>query len=134
MSDEQRELPVKTTGVGELVRQPHGGALKRGGVNPGAGRPPSAIRADTRSDFDKVRHVAVRIAMSKAKGTKDADRLRAIELLGRFGLDEQINRADVAAALQGTIEDIRSFLTTIGTPEEQVLALLALVRPRWRGL
>lgn len=127
MSDEQPK------GEGELVRQAHGGALKRGGVNKGSGRPPAAIRADCRTDFDKVRPRLVTIALSDAKKWKGADILKAIELLGKYALDESINRSDVAAALQGTIEDIRSFLSPM-ISEEQLLALLSIIRPRWRGI
>lgn len=129
MSDEQ----TPPTGNGELVRQAHGGALKRGGTHPRPGRPASHVRADCRADFDKVRARLVTIALSDAKKWKGVDILKAIELLGRFGLDETVSRSDVAAALQGTLEDLRSFLSPL-LAEEQILALLSLIRPRWRGL
>lgn len=120
-------------GNGELVRQPHGGALKRGGTHPRPGRPPGAIRAECRADFEKARPELLKLALSKAKKTRDADRLRAIELLGRFGLDETINRSDVAAALQGTLEDIRAFLQP-HLDDERILDLMSTIRVRWRGL
>lgn len=44
--------PSKPTAAGHMERQPHGGALRRGGTNrPGSGRPPSVLRDRLRGSY-----------------------------------------------------------------------------------
>ena len=108
------------------VRQPHGGALNAGGT-PGnkGGRPPSAIRQACRDDFDQLRVKLVTIARSRK--AREYDRIRAIEVLGRFGLGEQrISDADVRAALEKTVGEIRALL-----PRDQAEVVLAAIAPFW---
>lgn len=52
------------------------------------GRPPSAIRARCRDAFDKRIATAMRIA-DDPKATR-SDRLKAIDLLGKYGLATQV--------------------------------------------
>lgn len=107
------ESPVESpeSGKGELVPQPHGGAIRRGGTNAGGpGRPPSRIKEALRKDFDErlplLREIAdgvVRLrivptcpecghesnAMTEAEiravFPQVADRLRALELMAKLG-------------------------------------------------
>jgi hypothetical protein len=97
--------------AGELVRQEHGGALRRGsqkGNTPGTGRPPSAIRAAAREALDKRMPLLSRFAASTKEKTND--RIRAIEALAKIGLEESIAVADVRRALDATGELIRDRL------------------------
>ncbi len=83
MSD-RREIAAP---LPEKVPQPHGGALYRGGVvghRGGSGRPPSALRAAIRESLAVRLPIAERIADDE--NASDSDRLRAVELLCRYGL------------------------------------------------
>lgn len=114
--------------VGEPMPQAHGGVLRRGGTNKGGtGRPPSEIRASCRERFDKLVPKLGRIA--SAKTSKDSDKIKAIEVLGRFGMDRAVSIVDVKSALKSTTEEIRDFLKP-----EQADALLARIQPHWRKL
>jgi hypothetical protein len=61
--------------------------------------------------------------------SKDSDKIRAIEVLGRIGLDRAISIEDVKAALRETNHEIYDFL-----PRDQADALVARLRPIWRKL
>jgi hypothetical protein len=127
MSDETTDK-TSATPVGALVQQAHGGALRNGGTNKGGpGRPPSAIRASARKRFDKLMpHLS---AIVRDETSKDSDKIRAIEVLGRIGLDRAISIEDVKAALRETNHEIYDFL-----PRDQADALVARLRPIWRKL
>jgi hypothetical protein len=109
--------------------QPHGGAIYNGGV-PGhagaGGRPPSAIKATARDLFDARLPKLARIADT---AERDGDRIRAIEVLGRFGLDMSLSVRDVGQALDETAAEIRRSL-----PDDQASALIERIRPIWRAL
>ena len=69
-----------------LVEQDHGGALLSGGIkghNGGTGRPPSAIRELCRGSFAERLEVLTDIADDTE--AKTIDRIRAIDLLGKYG-------------------------------------------------
>jgi hypothetical protein len=98
---------------GRLVAQPHGGALLPGGTGAaGAGRPPSAIREHLRGSWAERVRILVDIAegrIGRRTTTKDgdvidlgpypADRVRAIELLDRYGgVEKMLAELDDAAA------------------------------------
>jgi hypothetical protein len=105
-----RKSSVKSSGRVKQP-QPHGGALvpgAGGGRQPGAGRPPSAIRAAAREQLDKRLPLLGTFAGS-AK-VKTGDRIRAIEALAKIGLEESIAVADVRKALDATGELIRARL------------------------
>lgn len=81
--------------VGELVPQPHGGALQHGskpGQNgpgvAGPGRPPSAIREVCGQSFE--RSIPILEAIRDSADARDSDRLKAIDLLGKYGGIEQL--------------------------------------------
>ena len=92
------QSPTKAPGVGELVHQPHGGALRNGslpGTNAGgSGRPPSQIRAALAASFDARRHIYEKIADNKKGNPRD--RLAAMNAMGQFGLgDKPLEVADI---------------------------------------
>lgn len=124
MSDDAPQAPQLP---GKVV-QAHGGALYAGGV-PGnnGGRPPSAIRATARESLDKLMPRLNTIA--KARKSKDSDKIRAIEVLAKIGMDRAVSIEDVKEALRETTREIYEFL-----PRDQADALVARVRPIWRKL
>ena len=71
-----------------------------GGPQPGSGRPPSAIRKAFRKGFDETISVLAEIA--KDEGARDSDRIRAIDLMDRYGLggNGRWRREDVVALMQ----------------------------------
>lgn len=83
-----------------LVPQPHGGALQRGnpGNRGGTGRPPSAIREQMRGSFEE--RIAVLEEIADSPAVAPADRLRAVDILGKHAMKEE-------GAM--TMEDARAF-------------------------
>jgi hypothetical protein len=84
MSDEQ----PKGKSNGELVTQPHGGALKRGGRNVGAGRKPNQFRAKLRTNIEVMRgdlYTAFR-----SKKTRLADKIRIFEVFCKYGYGDKL--------------------------------------------
>jgi hypothetical protein len=118
----------KSTGktpVGALVPQAHGGALRHGGTNRGGpGRPPSAIRATARQAFDEALPIVAKIV--RGKETKDSDRIRGADVLGKYGMGHPVSIDDVRECWRQQIDEIREFL-----PPEQSEPLLARLRPIW---
>lgn len=106
-----------------------GGTLRRGnpGNKGGRGRAPSEIRAACREKFDKLLPKLDRIA--RAKTSKDSDKVRAIDVLGKYGMDQSVSLVDVKACLRQTTEEIREFL-----PPDQAEVLLGRIRPIWLNL
>ena len=84
----KRKTPAKTPakrGKGELVPQPHGGAIRRGGTNRGGtGRPASEIRARMRGSLDERIAIAEQIADNPQ--SSDSDRLKALDFLAKYGI------------------------------------------------
>lgn len=95
-----------------LIPQPHGGALKPGGTKGnkgGPGRPPSLIRAKCRGAFARRIKLLAEIAEGEAlevvrdatgrettmrKSASVADRLKALDLLGKYGLGTTVTETD----------------------------------------
>jgi hypothetical protein len=73
----------------------NGGSLRRGGGNPkrNGGRPPSVIREKLRGSFDKRVKVLEQIADGKLAASV-ADRLKAIDLLAKYGLGTTVTETD----------------------------------------
>jgi hypothetical protein len=91
--------------VERLVPQPHGGAIKQGGNNGnrgGTGAVPSEIRERLRGSFAERIRVLEDIA---DHGRNDTDRIRAIELMGRYGLGVA-DRLEVQAETRATAQII----------------------------
>ena len=74
----------------------NGGTLKRGGAipgaKPGAGRPPSELREKMRGSLAQRIQIAEQIADNKK--SSDADRLRALDFLAKYGLGTTITETD----------------------------------------
>lgn len=117
----------KSTAVGP-VRQANGQLV---GGNPGnrggTGRPPSVVRAAARARFDELLPMLSEIA--KKKGTLARDRIRAADVLGKYGMDQSVSIADIRECLREQREEIFEFL-----PEEQAQQLLERLRPIWLKL
>lgn len=126
----RRKPAPGTAVVPTLVPRPDGkGALLSGGMpgNKGGGRPPSAIRATARNAFDEVLPLITKIV--KAKDTKDIDKIRGADVLGRYGMGHPVSIDDVLSRWRQQIDVIREFL-----PPEQSEPLLAQLRPLWMDL
>lgn len=102
MAEESQEKSTEkekdTPEVGELVPQPHGGALRYGGTNKGgSGRPSSAVRERLRGSMAE----RIKILEEIADDTKErtADRLRAIDLLAKYGLGQKIEHSKLDEAM-----------------------------------
>ena len=72
----------------ELVPQPHGGAIYRGGVpgNRGGGSRPSAVRRLARKAF--ARRIPILEAIADSPEERARDRILAVDVLGRYGLGQ----------------------------------------------
>jgi len=115
-----KPLPVK-------VPQPHGGALYRGGLRGnGGGRPPSALRAKLRGSFEKRLKVLEEIADNRK--AQPADRIRAIDLLGKYGIGQlrELSVEAVREKVRRTIEVISESL-----PPEESVAIISRLRLVW---
>ena len=96
--------------AGELVPQPHGGAIRRGGKpghRPGPGRPPSEIRERVRGSF--AERVAILESIIDDPSALNSDRIRALDLLGKYGIGavQELSTDDVRHRLERTLEVIR---------------------------
>jgi hypothetical protein len=117
--------------AGELVRPQHGRGRIRYGSRPGThgggtGRPTSELRQRCRGSFGD----RIRIAEQIADGPRfrPADRLRAIDLLGRYGLGPttEVSVDEVRDRLRLTIAAVRELLT-----EDQAENLIGRLREVW---
>jgi hypothetical protein len=127
----ERKTTAKTTETetGAMVRQSHGGALRNGGTNRGGpGRPPSKLRAICRKMAGTRLQVLGEIS-SKKSNAKNADKIRAIDVLLRYGMDRSIDIADVRDALHEMSELAYEML-----PKEQADAFLAACGPIFKRL
>ena len=82
-----KKTAVKT--AANLVRQPHGGALAKGGYrgNKGGGRPPSALREAFRGDLETAR---ARIAeLLEDPDTKPSDIISIFDKLAKYSMREK---------------------------------------------
>lgn len=115
-----RALPGK-------VRQPHGGALNRGGTPGNAGgRPPSVLRARLRGSFEDRVKVLEEIA-DDAK-LPPVDRIRAIDLLGKYGIG-QLRELSVEAVR----ERVRRTLQVVSDslPPAEAARIISQLRAVW---
>lgn len=118
------ETPAEST---DLIPQPHGGALRRGGTNKGGtGRPPSEIRRAALKSLDKRLQVLDKIADNEK--SRDADRIAAIKALASIGFGATMAMAEVRQKLEATVALIESTL-----PERQAMQLMLEVRRVWLG-
>jgi hypothetical protein len=133
---ETEKTPAKSP---VLVPQPHGGVLRQGGTNKGGpGRPPSAIRATLRQSFEERVKVLEAIAdgevayklrsdgekMSAADLTKVipsvADRLKAMDLLAKYGLGTTSTQTDTEGNDAMTLTDaIRAARAEVASADDE---------------
>lgn len=87
------------------------------------------IRLACRESFAKRRRTLERIADGKVEGATVADRVRAIDLLGKYGLDSRTQQIDILEVR----ERVKQTLEVIGEMLEPQLALdvVARLRPIW---
>jgi hypothetical protein len=124
MSDEHTPAPVGSLSIPGK----NGGTLRNGGTNRGGyGQPPSEVRKLAREKFAKLVPKLDRLA--RAKGTSDRDKIRAIDVLGKYGMSTAIAVEDVKTALREQTAEIREFL-----PRDQADALLARLKEIWLKL
>jgi hypothetical protein len=111
----------KPAEIGSLVAQPHGGKIWQGKPrNPGPGRPPSEIRRLARLGFESQLPELLRIAKS---GMRENDRLKAIDILARYGLGEAKHYD--GDLVQKLATEVR---TIFGQPDPRMAAAIELVR------
>jgi hypothetical protein len=147
------DSPAKrAVGAGELVSQPHGGAIRRGnqpGGPGGPGRPSSEIKklmrlaleeriplvleivdanVPLREKCTKCGHVVVSEELPARAQPSVDDRLRGFEFLAKYGLEREdgISSAEIRRRLTRTIDVIQEILS----PKDAHL-LIAALRPVW---
>jgi len=114
------------------IPQPHGGVLIPGAGRgpakgaPNAGRPPSAVRAILREAF--VARVPLAEAIADDPALAPTERLRALDLLGRYGLGttRELSVEDVKERLAETVAAVRRIV-----PAPHAGELLAKLRQVW---
>ena len=110
-----------------LVRQPHGGAIHQGApdrIVPGPGRPPSAVRAACREEFEK--RIPVLCLIADDQDAPYEQRRLAVDSLGKHGLSGTISADDVRERLKATLQEVRSAL-----PADQAEMLISRIKPHW---
>lgn len=113
-----------------LVPQAHGGGLYDGGVighnGSNAGRPPSELRARLRGSF--ADRVAVLEEIADNPQSSAGDRIRAVDLLAKYGLGAatELTTDAVRERLVATITLLREAL-----PAESFNSLLPRLRTIW---
>ena len=112
----------------ELVQQQHGGALRVGnpGNRGGPGRPPSALRERLRGSLDE--RVAVLEEIADNPDASDRDRIKAVDILGKYGLGtvREVTVEDVREKLRTTLELLRQELD-----EDQADHLIGRLQTIW---
>lgn len=121
------KTPDKTAEAVSMVPQAHGGALKRGGNN-GGGRPTSKFRAALRKAAEQRLPDLKKIAAGKMKDATVADRLRAIDMMIRYGMGPGISLDDVREKLKATVVMAESMLD-----EETADKFVSNLRTIWLG-
>ena len=119
---ESADLPAGPS----LVPQPHGGALLTGGKpgnKGGTGRAPSVVRERCRGSFYERVHILEKIA--DLPGVDPRDRVRALDVLGKYGLmTGRLDVEEVRARLARTVQTI----TELAEPDVAERLLTALDR------
>jgi hypothetical protein len=133
-AEENRGAPAAP----RLVVSPLNGAVmpagahrkNTGGKKGRSGRLPSDIRKALRKSFDRRRRsVLEAIADGRIEGTTPADRLRAMELMAKYGLSEPSGMpvADVRDKVAATLDVIRTL------PPDLAQRVVDRLRPIWRA-
>lgn len=124
------DSPVLQNAI-ELVPQPHGGAIRRGNPGNHGGRPPNQLRAVMREALatripileqmaDGIEVLTTRCAKcgheesGKPMPVRTEDRLRALDMLGKFGLGERaqgVSADSVRSKIRATLEVLQRELS-----------------------
>jgi len=132
----ERKVPEKSADKSRKksrrIPQPHGGVLIPGAGRgpakgaPNAGRPPSAVRAILREAF--AARVTLAAEIADDPGLAASERLRALDLLGRYGLGttRDVSVDDVKERLAETIAAVRRIV-----PAPYAEELLVKLRGVW---
>jgi hypothetical protein len=99
----------------------NGGTLKRGGVNPNAGRRPSAVRKRALALFVQNLPALAAIAAGvtveiqddgsmKLKSPNHSAQVSAMKLLGELGMGEQVAVSEVKARMRQQVDVLREEL------------------------
>ncbi|MBA3344988.1 MAG: hypothetical protein H0T44_06750 [Gemmatimonadales bacterium] len=114
------------------ARIPLGAHPQNTGGKPGRSGPlPSKVREACRRAFAARVPLLKKIADGTLVGASTADRIRALDVLARYGLDSRtqgVDVADVCARLAATLEVLRRHL-----PPAEYERLLGEIRPIWRA-
>jgi hypothetical protein len=113
----------------ELIPQAHGGALNSGGTpgnKGGAGRPPSAIRAQMREHLDSK---VLKKVMTEFE-TGDLDTLDVADFLAKYGLGtmKEVSVENVRERLRLTLEVLRRELSAA-----ELRAIIPQIEGVWKG-
>lgn len=112
------------------IPQPHGGALYAGGVpgNRGGGRQPAAIRALFRDAAADRIALLREIADGKVEDASTQDRLRALEILAKYGMGvvKEVSAENVRERVSLTLDVIRARCSP-----EQATAIINELKPVW---
>lgn len=120
------KLSAASPAVGELVPQPHGGALRYGGPNAGGpGRPPNALRALMRGNLDEVIP-----ELHQRWQEKEIDAIQYAEFLAKYAIGPLKGVSD--AELDRFASQVAEIVFQECGPEafERVSARLAAVREK----
>jgi hypothetical protein len=99
----------------------NGGTLKRGGVNPNAGRRPSLVRKRALAMFVRnlpaLEAIAAGVTVEiqddgsfKLKSPNHSAQVSAMKLLGELGMGEQVAVSEVKARMRAQVEVLRDEL------------------------
>lgn len=121
-----------------IVPQAHGGALQRGGTKGKSGRRPDRIKRMMQRDLEStaghLKHFANGVAVEYVEDGKlvlisptVGERIRAVEVMHKIGMGEQVPVSDVRARLKAQLRVIRDML-----PAEQADAVCAALGEVWR--
>lgn len=131
------EIPSEATvPVGGLVKQPHGGAIRRGnpGNKGGPGIAPNALRRALRGSLARRIPTLRDIADGKGEGVKPADQLAAINLMARYGIGTETTMTvispDVVQRISGTIQAVMECPELSNDAKERLLERIESV---WAG-
>ncbi len=86
--------------VGELVRMPHGGALRAGGTNRGGpGRPPEALRAMSRDQYARLLEELDQRDLSQLTATELSQLANTTGRLGGLATDDPRDAGQVTVRI-----------------------------------
>ena len=117
----------KSKPAGELIPQPHGGALRRG-YDRSPGRPSSEIRRRMRGTFED-RYEVLTDMLEKESKASDGDKLRALDLLLKYGLGSA-TKLSVDAVRDRLAETLRVIREEVPDDADRIVDRLEAVRKR----